>query len=592
MKFDKSTLIALAICAVVLFGWEPFCRKVGWMPPKEQSTVQTPAKAPAAAPAPSADALAAPAAGQSASGAIGKEGKKVSGVVDHAADAVEKVADAVKKVAEAKLPSHPPVTLENGFCRWTLDANNGGVTEQVFLHCLAADRKSDVKIDNAPLLAMLSDASVSPVALRLNPDPAWKVVAVRPEKVSDRKFVLERTFEVSGRNFTVTESWELAGDYRLKNRIIFRNPGRDPLTLGKFSVSGGNLAGWVTMSGDRIRSDAQKLDFEPYGGSPEDVSADSKKYFQSENQKVSFAGVSNKYFCSILASPSGFAMLPGRVKYSQGKKEAFVLSASAGYAGGTIAPGGEMLVDLDFYSGPKNMAQLEKFHPSVTRTMHLAWGPLDYLARLLLWVLVKLQGLCGSYGWSIIILTAIVRLIFWPITARANESMKRMQKLQPLVKELREKYKDNPQLLNTKTMELYRKEKVNPVGGCLPILLQIPVFFALYATLDGAVALRQVGFWWAHDLAAPDTVAVIPLGFMDLPVNPLVLAMTGLMLLQQKLTPSTMDPMQQKMMMIMPLAMLFFLYDLPSGLTLYWTVSSVFSILQMLWQRRSNRKEA
>jgi YidC/Oxa1 family membrane protein insertase len=139
-------------------------------------------------------------------------------------------------------------------------------------------------------------------------------------------------------------------------------------------------------------------------------------------------------------------------------------------------------------------------------------------------------------------------------------------------------------MLNTKMMELYRKEGVNPMGGCLPILLQIPVFFALYATLDGAVELRQVPFWWATDLAAPDTVARI----FGLPINPLVLAMTLLMVVQQRLTPTAMDPMQQKMMMIMPIVMLFFLYNLPSGLTLYWTVSQIFSILQMLLQKHHN----
>ena len=162
--------------------------------------------------------------------------------------------------------------------------------------------------------------------------------------------------------------------------------------------------------------------------------------------------------------------------------------------------------------------------------------------------------------------------------------MKKMSKVQPQIQELRAKYKDNPQMLNTKMMELYRKEGVNPMGGCLPILLQIPVFFALYATLDGAVELRQVPFWWSADLAAPDTVAHI----FGLPINPLVLAMTLLMVVQQRLTPSAMDPMQQKMMMIMPIVMLFFLYNLPSGLTLYWTVSQIFSILQMLLQKHYN----
>jgi len=122
--------------------------------------------------------------------------------------------------------------------------------------------------------------------------------------------------------------------------------------------------------------------------------------------------------------------------------------------------------------------------------------------------------------------------------------------------------------------------------GCLPILLQIPVFFALYATLDGAVELRQVSFLWAKDLAAADTVLTIPLYFFNLPINPLVLIMTGLMVVQQHMTPMSLDPMQKKMMLAMPIIMLLFLYDLPSGLTLYWSVSNFFSIIQMRLQRR------
>lgn len=144
-------------------------------------------------------------------------------------------------------------------------------------------------------------------------------------------------------------------------------------------------------------------------------------------------------------------------------------------------------------------------------------------------------------------------------------------------------------------MELYRNEKVSPLGGCLPILLQIPVFFALYSALDSAVELRHVSFLWAADLARPDLIGPQ----IDLPffgptgLHPLVIAMTLLMVLQQKMTPSNMDPMQQKMMMFMPVIMLFMLYNLPSGLTLYWTVSQIFSILQMKYgQIVAEREEA
>jgi YidC/Oxa1 family membrane protein insertase len=219
--------------------------------------------------------------------------------------------------------------------------------------------------------------------------------------------------------------------------------------------------------------------------------------------------------------------------------------------------------------------------------MHLAWGPLDWVAKFMLVALIMLKGFCGSYGWAIIVLTIIVRIVFWPVTQKANNSMKKMQKLQPMVTEIKAKFKDNPQQMNAKVMELYKIEKVNPLGGCLPILLQIPVFFALYATLDGAVELRQVPFLWATDLSRPDTIAVI----FGLPLNPLVLVMTALMVLQQKMTPAPADPMQQKMMMFMPVVMLFVLYSLPSGLTLYWTVSQVFSILQLYMTQKMGKDQ-
>jgi YidC/Oxa1 family membrane protein insertase len=162
-----------------------------------------------------------------------------------------------------------------------------------------------------------------------------------------------------------------------------------------------------------------------------------------------------------------------------------------------------------------------------------------------------------------------------------------MQKLQPLVQELKEKYKDNQQLMNQKLMLLYKEHKVNPLGGCLPILLQFPVFLALYCTIEGAVVLRQSSFLWCVDLCQPDNIGTIA----GINIHPLIIVMTLLMAFQQKITPSAADPMQQKMMMIMPLFMLLFLYNLPSGLTLYWTVSQFISIIQLVINNRLNNKE-
>ena len=270
-------------------------------------------------------------------------------------------------------------------------------------------------------------------------------------------------------------------------------------------------------------------------------------------------------------------------------KEYNVLTAGAVLPEITLAPGKSSEFEFSSYTGPKSSEVLSEFVPDGEDSLHLAWGPLNLLARFLMLLLNFFYSVCGSYGISIILLTLLVRTAFYPLTSKGNESMRKMQKVQPLFKELKEKYKNDPQLLNQKMTELYRKEGINPLAGCLPVLLQIPIFFALYAMLDNAIALRHVSFLWAKNLAAADTVCTIPLGFTDLPLNPLVIAMTVLMVIQQRMTPMSADPVQKKMMMFMPIVMLVFLYDLPSGLTLYWTVSNLFSIVQLWLQKRRNQ---
>ena len=369
------------------------------------------------------------------------------------------------------------------------------------------------------------------------------------------------------------------------------------MTLPMLEISGGDLQSWSKLSGDSIRSD--KLEITTFDSNKDDevlkCTVSDSKFFLSPALDCRWEALSNKFFAMILKSNNNFTPVASRIPIEG--KDQYLVSFGAQYTNISLEKNIEKTFNFEYYAGPKEPELLKGFDPDCNILVRLAWGPLNGLAKGLLWALIQLKNICGSYGWSIIILTVIVRLIFWPVTKKSNESMKKMQKLQPQIKELREKYKDNPQLLNSKTMELYQKEKVSPFGGCLPILLQIPVFFALYATLDNALELRQVPFWWSPDLATADTVWSHPLGFTflgisNLKLNPLVIIMTALMVVQQRMTPSAMDPMQQKMMALMPVFMLIFLYDLPSGLTLYWTVSQIFSLLQAYLQRKSDKKKS
>ena len=264
-----------------------------------------------------------------------------------------------------------------------------------------------------------------------------------------------------------------------------------------------------------------------------------------------------------------------------------MISSAGNYGDVTLSSGEVRSFNHIYYSGVKKQALFESIDNGAGDVMHLSsFGPLAFMSSKLVDSLEFFKGVTGSYGIAIVLLTIIIRSVFWPITAKGTASMKKMQELQPLMKEIKEKYKDDQQQASLKTMELYKEHKVNPIGGCLPMLVQIPIFMSFYWGLDGAVALRHVSFLWANDLAQPDVVGHI----LGLPIHPLVLIMASLMFVQQKLTPSTGDQMQKNMMMFMPLMMVFFMYGMPSGLTLYWSVSNSMSIIQLLATRKFSNK--
>jgi YidC/Oxa1 family membrane protein insertase len=187
------------------------------------------------------------------------------------------------------------------------------------------------------------------------------------------------------------------------------------------------------------------------------------------------------------------------------------------------------------------------------------------------------------------LLTLLVRVIFWPLTHKSTEGMKRMQALQPKLKALQAEFKDNPQKLQQETWKLYREQKVNPLSSCLPMLVQIPVFIALYTVLRSAVELRYAPFLWIVDLSEPENLmaGMLPGG---LSLNILPILMSATMVLQTYFTPSVGDPAQQKMMMwMMPAMMLFMFYSMPAALSLYWTFSQAIAIAQLWWQRRRSQ---
>ena len=234
---------------------------------------------------------------------------------------------------------------------------------------------------------------------------------------------------------------------------------------------------------------------------------------------------------------------------------------------GTVASGDTGEFSLSFYVGPKIQERMQDVAPHLERTVDYGW--LWLIAEPLFWLLSWIHGFVGNWGWAIIILTMLIKLAFFQLSATSYKSMARMRKLQPRITALRERYAADKQRMNQAMMELYRQEKINPLGGCLPILVQIPVFIALYWVLLESVELRQASFiGWLDDLSLHDPYFVLPV------------LMGVTMLIQQKLNPTPPDPMQAKIMMALPFVFTFFFLFFPSGLVLYWFVNNVLSIIQ------------
>jgi YidC/Oxa1 family membrane protein insertase len=220
----------------------------------------------------------------------------------------------------------------------------------------------------------------------------------------------------------------------------------------------------------------------------------------------------------------------------------------------------------------------------------MEFGMWSWICYPIVYLLNLFNDYIPGYGIAIILLTLLVRIIFWPLTHKSTVGMRKMQEIQPKMKELQAKFKDNPQRMQQEIWALYRTEKVNPMSSCLPMLVQIPVFIALFNVLRSTVELRYAPFLWIADLSEPEGLFANVLPFGGLNILPILMAAT--MALQSALTPSTGDASQKKIMtVVMPVMMLFMFYSFPAALSLYWTLSQVLSIVQMWMIRRSGQRK-
>ena len=513
------------------------------------------------------------------------EGGAATNVVAEAAVAESPVAKPAVAAEETPKPKAKPavpekcVTLENDDVKLEL-SSWGAVVKKVTLKNYA-QKAGKVSDENPPVTFDFSDA---PLGAGSGNIEAFEIRRVEGG---------EAVFAKNGAARTI----RLEDDYR----IVFEDHGiGGAISLGVMQMGGAkndllSVDSWAFDAGKGkegvIHHGDDDSPLKPYlvGGLVGGCSGSKDATFMPTSTTLPYPGaqkwvaLKNRFFvaafCSSTAANEGFEATVERD------------TASATYRPDAISARVRLSEDAGdrttvFFVGPKKQTLL--WDLGMRDVME--FGMWRYLCYPLVWVLNLFHALVPNYGVAIILLTILVRILFWPLTHKSTVGMKKMQELQPKMKALQAQFKDNPQRLQQETFALYKAEKVNPMSSCLPMLIQIPVFIALFNVLRSAVELRYAPFLWISDLSEPEALFASWFPFGGLNILPIAMAVTTA--LQSAFTPSTGDKSQQRMMMIfMPAMMLFMFYSFPSALSLYWFLSNVFSIVQMALIRRATARE-
>ena len=392
-------------------------------------------------------------------------------------------------------------------------------------------------------------------------------------------------------------------NYVLKHRLVFTNTGSAPVSIPEHNYVVGTATplspheplialGAHWQNGDKPESVTESYfanrTLGCFPGTP-------RLEYRGGNGSVRWAAVNNQFFTLAtlpVEAAAGFRSVqidlppPSAEVLAQDSRalaKPVGFETSLVYPATVLAPGQMVERFYTVFAGPKEYNTLVKLAQDTKTDVDVLMGFGGFFGFFAKTLLIAMNGFHGwglSYGMAIIVITIIIKVLFFPLTHASTKSMKRMALLQPEMTRLREKYKDDPQKMNLKMMEFMREHKINPVAGCVPILIQIPVFIGFYQMLNAAIELRGTPFLWACDLSGPDTLFIIP--GLGLPFNLLPIFWAASTWWQTSLTPMSpgMDPAQQKIMKFMPFMFFFVLYNMASGLTLYWTVQNLLGVLQ------------
>ncbi len=380
---------------------------------------------------------------------------------------------------------------------------------------------------------------------------------------------LSFTCEIAGVRLVRTLTFR-AESYFIEEAVRIQNPSTAQIA-GRlaFTLSSGALS----AEGDRYNP-TRVAYLSDQGLESENDVDDLAKTGLTYTGQVNWGGLASNYFLLAIApasEPTTFKALFTDGLYRIAVEKSDII----------LDPGSEVSVSTGYFMGPMVREQLAAAPADLSQAIDYGW--FDFIARPLMLVLDWLHSFTHNWGVAIILLTVLIKIVFWPLSQKSYKSMNQMKKLQPMMAKIREKHADDRVKMNQEMMQLYRTYKVNPMGGCLPMLLQLPVFLGLYNALMGAIELRHASFieylpftnqLWLADLSAKDPYYITPL------------VMGATMFLQQRLTPAAGDPTQQKIMMFMPIIFTFMFLNFPAGLVLYWLVNNILSIAQQWWLMR------
>ncbi len=578
---DRTAWIVVTLCLAGLFGWgwwsskeagEYAAQQKAW---EEQQRLLAAERAPAEPVEPAGAATAADPAGGKPAATPGA--------------AVEASAIPVKEI-----------TLANEEIRVHLTNRGGGVaTAELLDHQRSLGEENGYVVINDRGDDVIGALSTGPKQIDRT---VWEITAQDAASV---------TFStVTPEMLRITKRFSLpepdGEPHQLKLQVTVANENTQPLPIGRrflYLGSAGPLHPdeWPRQTGFYFRDeDGGKVTYKGVdyfkGKKFLGIGSDSKPHEELSIAVVDWAGINDQYFTTLLSPAEPYATtmwasrfpitLDGQEEISE-KKQLHAVEAALGMPDLSLGAGELRTLNYELYLGPKEYQRLKALGDHRTLVMKYDDTPIfgwmfgwaiRPLASGLIQVLVKLKEWVGLYGVAIILVTILIRLLIWPVYAKSTRTMKRMSKLTPMMTEIKEKYKDDQERQSRELMKLYGEYGVNPLGGCLPMFIQMPVFLAFYGMLWRAVELRHESFLWVPDLSMPDTLFIIP--GLNLPFNLLPLLMAGTTFVQMSMTPKSGDKTQQMVFRFMPLFFLVICYNFAAALALYWTTQNLFSIFQ------------